>query len=1661
MKLIPKKLLCVTLSAAALLSTQLRADDIDLYTGGASATGSNPNVLIVLDNSTNWAAANQGWPSGKQGEAELEAMAEVIGTLGDSVNVGLLMAAGSNGGYVRFAVRAMDSTNKTAFQNMLNTMKANFGNDGDNDDKVNSASIVYDSMMNAAFRYFNGFARFGTTDLPSGSQADLRDFQGSTVNTSKMPAGSLSGNSLLGSTAAIAQAATTYNKPGSAADGCAKNYIIFIGNGYPNQSGATTDLSDAATLAGITSSSTITSITTAVPGGSARLADEWARFMYTYGVKSTVDDPKSTTTPKAKLVNRIATFTIDVCKDACDSDQATLLKSMANVGGGHYYKSTSKSEIKNALARIFSEIQAVNSVFASATLPISVNTQGTFENQVYIGVFRPDGGARPRWLGNLKEYKFGRYCDADRNGKAKIDTTRALVNGMIPATLTGNATGTVTGSFTGNITNQAGTTSSVTGTVSGSISGTASATLAATFGTSAGTTDSPMADRGSGNVTGSVTDSSGRTSTFTGVLNGTASVSGGTTSTDERIGDDVPAPDCGSDATGKIPLSLYMGDKNGYRAIDEDGNTGFIDLSAKSYWTAASTFWSFRPEDPAGSSDLPDGPSVERGAAAFRLRNVWGATPATNQTDGRNIYTCLSACLNATRTDTTQDTTNLTLSTHHFTVNNSAVTTALAAPSTSAISVTLARSGNTVTATAASHSFNTGDAVAISGANQSEYNSPTGGSFTVTKLSSTQFTYTVTETPATSGSGTVALASNTTTVSSIVLSSATAGDCTSGACKPGKTVTATMSTSAIPSDPVNVTGTNKSYLDVAGMALASGSGTSTVTFTTTTPTAPAGATDLKAGVSSGTWIETGLTGAFDATNNRFTVTKTAGGNYPNSLKNLTAGASVIISSATESKYNGTWQLASNAGNTVMTFTYVTYSGCSPCTGATASTPGASDTFTLVRTTGSTTVTGSRTTNNLVGGSALSAGMTVTISGITGYNGNHVLDAVDNGAAKSFTFSDNVTLSPATPATGTISAIAAGSTGGPTTTNLINWTRGKDLWEDENLNSSLTDVRASIHGDVLHGRPAVVNYGGSIGIYAFYGSNDGFLRGVHGGLSSVDGEEKWAFIPEEFVTYSKLSRLYTDSPLIRFPNSLCSVSPSPTARTYFWDGVTAAYQSTNTVYYTTNPASTSTTEPTSGCYAAGTCYKRPEKSWIFAGMRRGGRSIYAIDVSVPNTPKFMWRVTNTMTGFSELAQTWSEPKISKLKGTFTRSGGWVPITDPLVVIFGAGYDDAQEDKPVGTQVTPTKGRGVFVVDAESGQLIQFLQPTSGVTGYSFTADVNVLDMNNDGYADRIYAADTNANLFRFDTVQTVTNVADSAYWKRYHIAKLGDVDNNGGANARKFMFQPEVLPFTYSGTSKALVLLGSGNREKPLPNFETTGHSRRLTCQSSPGPFYGDTYYPPYSSADDDNDYKVNDRFFGLIDAVQSGATESTVNGDPIRLNDLTWVNQDPAALTAFSLSGTARGWQILLRNDPDGDTASNLTEEKTVNAARVVAGTVFFGTNSPVLPNPSAGICSNLGEALGYAVDPFTGLPAFNRDGSVNGSGQATLTATDYATKFVGGGLPPTVTSGVVTIGGTPYRFAIGTGSATLTSASSIGGGRVTLNLTGTRTKLYWSYGAD
>src|SRR2546423_14343495 len=85
--------------ALVMLSSTCYAEDIDLFSRPTSvSSGVRPNILIMLDNSANWSAANQKWPGGiKQGEAELRALRNLVGELKDNVNVGLMMYTAGSG----------------------------------------------------------------------------------------------------------------------------------------------------------------------------------------------------------------------------------------------------------------------------------------------------------------------------------------------------------------------------------------------------------------------------------------------------------------------------------------------------------------------------------------------------------------------------------------------------------------------------------------------------------------------------------------------------------------------------------------------------------------------------------------------------------------------------------------------------------------------------------------------------------------------------------------------------------------------------------------------------------------------------------------------------------------------------------------------------------------------------------------------------------------------------------------------------------------------------------------------------------------------------------------------------------------------------------------------------------------------------------------------------------------------------------------------------------------------------------------------------------------------------------------------------------------------------------------------------------------------------
>jgi len=342
--------------------------------------------------------------------------------------------------------------------------------------------------------------------------------------------------------------------------------------------------------------------------------------------------------------------------------------------------------------------------------------------------------------------------------------------------------------------------------------------------------------------------------------------------------------------------------------------------------------------------------------------------------------------------------------------------------------------------------------------------------------------------------------------------------------------------------------------------------------------------------------------------------------------------------------------------------------------------------------------------------------------------------------------------------GAISASDLGVSSSSERDYLIDWIRGTNsadnfAGEDAGPTTSpVTTVRPSIQGDVLHSRPAVIDYGGTTGVVVFYGANDGMLRAVSGEQSGASaGRELWSFVPEEML--GKFRRLRNNWPEVKFPSN-----PDRTAapRDYFVDGPITVLRNSVT-----------------------------GEAIIYVAMRRGGRFMYAFDVTTPTAPRFKWRFGTAQ--FAPLGQTWSEPRLARLRGH----------ANP-VIVMGAGYDPAAED--VSPSDTTVMGNAVLVIDAYTGALVRSL-PTSG----SVPGAVTLVDIDSDGYTDRAYLGDTRANVYRVDFEDGSASAGPST-WAITKLAALAVSDAE-----RKFLFEPDVVVTK----NTIAILFGSGDREKPL------------------------------------------------------------------------------------------------------------------------------------------------------------------------------------------------------------------------------------------------------
>jgi type IV pilus assembly protein PilY1 len=310
--------------------------------------------------------------------------------------------------------------------------------------------------------------------------------------------------------------------------------------------------------------------------------------------------------------------------------------------------------------------------------------------------------------------------------------------------------------------------------------------------------------------------------------------------------------------------------------------------------------------------------------------------------------------------------------------------------------------------------------------------------------------------------------------------------------------------------------------------------------------------------------------------------------------------------------------------------------------------------------------------------------------------------------------------------------------------LVDFVYGYDAYDDDG-NGITNEKRDWILGAFLHSRPLIIHYGTTPTSQSviFAGGNDGILHA----FDDSTGEELWGFIPPNLL--NKLQALHLDV-LESF------VDGSPRANV---------------------------TRDTDGSI---------NKAILVFGQRRGGNRFYALDITNPASPQYLWEINPDASGspYVEMGETWSTPYIGKIAyGTGEKT----------VVFMGGGYDDGQDN-----DVPPAddKGRAIYVVDVLTGSLIKrFSIADIPAMTYSIPSDITRVDTDGNQKIDRLYVGDMGGRIWRVDITDP-----DPNNWtiKMIFTAPTG----------LKILYPPDVSLETSGEGDYEMIFIGTGDREHP-------------------------------------------------------------------------------------------------------------------------------------------------------------------------------------------------------------------------------------------------------
>lgn len=415
-------------------------------------------------------------------------------------------------------------------------------------------------------------------------------------------------------------------------------------------------------------------------------------------------------------------------------------------------------------------------------------------------------------------------------------------------------------------------------------------------------------------------------------------------------------------------------------------------------------------------------------------------------------------------------------------------------------------------------------------------------------------------------------------------------------------------------------------------------------------------------------------------------------------------------------------------------------------------------------------------------------------------------------------------------------------------------------------------------DIIHSTPLLVNYENTDDSSKphqtiFVGSNSGFLHAFNPDKDKPS--ERYSFVPKSLF---KNFKYY-------FFNEYGWVDHKP----YGLDGaITSWHNDTNR----------------NGIVDNG------EKAYLYVGMRRGGHSYYALDISDKDKPKLKWEIhgnypdnavnkPDTTAGFERLGQTWSPmiPAEVRWKG------------EKKVVLFvGGGYnpvEDNRQGKP--RTAYDNMGNTLYMIDADTGRVLwdarKHLGSNSSKMRNSLVTKPVPIDVTGNGLVDMLYVSDVGSRVWRFDFKRD-HGTSDNAN----NFAKGGaivEVNNNTVEHNHRFFTAPDIS--YYKGKPKPILIsIGSGYRAHPLS--ESTKNRHYLIKDSLNPP----TTYKALRGRD--------------LKRLETQKVDSIVE------------NNTQASNNKAIDANAPNGWKIFLQDE---------YSEKVLSESTTVKGQIFFTTYSP------------------------------------------------------------------------------------------------------------------